>query len=260
MARDFPGSGSNFLSVGDVAAIDITGTALTLHAWVNPDSVTNDGGIIAKWSGLSGGNQYLLLMGTDGKLQGQVRGSAADIVNSVTVLTTGRWYPVGLRKNGTGAGALSVWIDGINDASVTSNQSIQNTSTGLEVGRAAISNTLIWDGKLCEAAIWNAALSDGEMLALGRGVSPVLIRPTNLKGYWPIWAVAGPEADLSGNVNNLTVTGTIPLADHAPVEMPFPQPVYFETYRTPPNAHEPLIRVPTPAAAATASVTPPVRT
>jgi hypothetical protein len=43
-----------------------------------------------------------------------------------------------------------------------------------------------------------------------------LIAIANLCAYWPLWGVATPEPDLSGNLNSGTVTGAL-LAAHAPV-------------------------------------------
>lgn len=42
------------------------------------------------------------------------------------------------------------------------------------------------DGLICEIAVWNVVLNAGEWLALGRRVSPLLIRPSALVLYWPL--------------------------------------------------------------------------
>jgi hypothetical protein len=43
-----------------------------------------------------------------------------------------------------------------------------------------------FDGKVAEAAIWSAALTDAEVASLGKGVSPRLIRPQSLVFYAPL--------------------------------------------------------------------------
>jgi hypothetical protein len=82
--------------------------------------------------------------------------------------------------------------------------------------------TLFGDGTLAEFAIYDALLTTAEISALSKGVTPNNIRRNNLKFYLPLWAVASPEADLSGGRNNGTVTGAV-LANHAPVGRYVPQ-------------------------------------
>ena len=73
-------------------------------------------------------------------------------------------------------------------------------------------------GRIAEAAIWNVALADAEIAALARGIKPNHIRPGNLVLYCPLWGTHGPEIDLSGNGNDLTLNGT-GRANHSPVTL-----------------------------------------
>jgi len=73
-----------------------------------------------------------------------------------------------------------------------------------------------FNGRLAEMAIYNMALSAAEVLALAHSINPLHIRRTNLKAYWPLPGNSSPEADLSGNGNNGTVTGAIKGA-HPPI-------------------------------------------
>jgi hypothetical protein len=219
MARDFTGSGGGNLSIGDVAAIDITGTALSIHAWIQPDVNNVAQGIVSKWDGAGANTQYLLFMETTGKLKAFVTdGAATDTaVGATTVSTGGVWHPVGLRKNGTGALALAAFLDGVADGTLTSNVVIQNSTGNLEIGRTNANNANRFDGRIAEVGIWDVALSDAEFGALAKGASPLRFRRDHLKGYWPLFGVAYPEADLSGNVNNPTQVGTVNAANHSPV-------------------------------------------
>jgi hypothetical protein len=87
--------------------------------------------------------------------------------------------------------------------------------TTTEVG-TLWSGTNPFAGDICEAAMWNAALDDGEMLALGKGVCPLLIRPQSLIFYLPIYGNASPEPDRWNSRRDFTVTSTTK-ADHYPV-------------------------------------------
>ena len=71
-------------------------------------------------------------------------------------------------------------------------------------------------GRLAEVAIWKGAtLSAAEITALASGTSPSAVRSGSLTGYWPLYGVASPEPDYSGNVGNGTVTGSS-AANHCP--------------------------------------------
>ncbi len=218
MSRDIPGTGGNYLSVGDVAALDITGTALTLAAWVNADTYPNaNPTIIGKLASSGTTVQYGLLLDGSGHINVFV-GDAGGFDNAAgaTVVGTGAWHHLAGVKNGTGAGALLAYLDGAQDASITSNRSIQNTAHSFTVG-ARTDNSFHFDGRIAEVCIWDAALTAAEIAALAKGVSPLRIRPGNLKGHFPLWAAAYPEADLSGNANNLAQNGTVNGANHAPL-------------------------------------------
>jgi hypothetical protein len=63
------------------------------------------------------------------------------------------------------------------------------------------------NGDICDAAIWDIALSDSEVASLASGTSPLSIQASNLKAYWKLCGDASPEPDASGNGQDLTVTG-----------------------------------------------------
>lgn len=145
-----------------------------------------------------------------------------DLATGATNVPTTGWHHIAGTKNGTGANALKAFLDGVQDASVTSNRTIQSTGQDFRIGNRAPNDTP-FDGLIAEVAIWNIALNASEIAALARGVSPLLIRRQNLQGYWPIWGVGSPERDYSGKGGHGTVTGTLTAARHAPVA-PFVPP------------------------------------
>jgi hypothetical protein len=69
-------------------------------------------------------------------------------------------------------------------------------------------------GRIAEAAMWNVALDTAEVAALCKGVSPRLIRPQSLVGYWPCFANDASELDRSENANNLTLAGAPTKGEH----------------------------------------------
>jgi hypothetical protein len=210
MARTFNGS-TDDIAVGDVAPIDITGTALTVACWANVASLTTRSVVISK-EGASGAFQYELRINqTNGTLTFVIDDGTSGFNNasSAAGVSTGTWAHCAGVKNGTGAGAIAAFLNGTK-ASATSNQSIQNTASPLWLGSGrssagAVANVL--NGDLAEVAIWNAGLDDDEITALSKGASPLLIRPQSLQGYWPLKGQASPEPDLR-NSNGGTLTGT----------------------------------------------------
>lgn len=218
MARDFPGANSDYLSIASNAALDVTGTLLTIHAWVNLD-VNNVGQFVAGKHNSSGGagSQFVCYITGAGKVSAQIGdGAAEDVSAGTTTVTTGLWHPVGAVKNGTGAGSLKSFLDGVGEGAITSAKSIASSATAFTVGRSGAA-VLPMNGRIAEVAIWAAGLSDGEMAALAKGVSPLRIRRSSLRGYWPLFGVAYPEADLAGTPSNLAQNGSVPAFNHAPV-------------------------------------------
>ena len=232
MARDIPGSAGNYLSVGDVAAIDITGTALTVVCWLRPDTIGAEDEIISKRDSGSTDFQYSLHIASGGAIGFRIGdgGGTFDTAAGGTAVTTGVWHHLAGVKNGTGVNALKGYCDGVEQASVTSNVAIGDSAQALVFGRISNSDTNITDGLLAEIAIWNVALSPGELAALAKGVSPLLIRPQSLKGYWPLLGTGSPERDYSGQGNAATIVGSVAAGNHPPV-MPFVFPT-----QTPPAA------------------------
>lgn len=221
MARDFPGSNGNYVGIGDVSAIDITGTALTVAAWIYPDAIVAGGGVCTKSSNTVTGIQWMLYVDNNGggRILFLIGDSGGLDSVSYNTVYSGAWHHFAGVKNGTGAGALKLYYDGVAAASASSSKSIQNTAYSCVIGNRS-TNDQPFDGKIGEVAIWSVALSDAELAALAKGVSPRLIRPGSLNGYWPLWGVAYPEPDLSGNVNNASQTGTVGAANHPPAGPP----------------------------------------
>ena len=68
-------------------------------------------------------------------------------------------------------------------------------------------------GSVAEVAVWNVALAEDEVVALSRGLSPLLVRPGSLKSYWPFYSVTS-LVDIVGGYH-LTAYNTPASSDHA---------------------------------------------
>lgn len=245
MARDFPGNAANYLAATDVASVDVTGDYLTILAWVRPDVVNTDQAVASKYDGpTQTEHQYILRLDTSGFVRGYIGDAAGDdFVVGVTALRAGIWQTIGMRKAGTGANALNVYLNGNLTGSATSNKSIQNTATDFRIGKTSNTGIQPWDGLIAHVAIWNVGLSDDEIRAFARGVSPLQIRRRNLRAYWPLddYGASGQARDAIEAQTTLSMTGAVPLAPFPYIldnkfaifvggdTPPIPPPTYVDT-------------------------------
>jgi hypothetical protein len=128
-----------------------------------------------------------------------------------STINDGAWHHVAVRTNGA-AGAF--FRDGVADGTFVHVD--PSAYTGTKRIGAVSDGSAPFAGTLAEIGVWTEALSDAEIAAQAGGVPPHQVRRAVLAGYWPLWGVASPEPDLSGNANHGTVTGAT-AADHAPV-------------------------------------------
>lgn len=115
------------------------------------------------------------------------------------------------------AGDNSAFIDG-------GSQGTPATTTGLTgVDRIGIgcmpyngTNNFIMTGRVAWPAMWDVALTDGEIAALAAGASPLTIRPKNLIWFVPLIGTSGNVVDIIGGTT-LTEQSTPGAAEAPPV-------------------------------------------
>lgn len=202
MARDLPGGvGGAYYAIGDVTAIDISGTALTVALWQLPDVVNTNQVVIAKYNTLGSNKQYIISNDSDASvIFGISDNTAEESVDSAgSTLIQSQWNHIAGRKNGTGATALDVAVNGTFSTPVTSSVTIAQSTASLVFGRFSDSNSQKFNGLLAEVAIWDAALTNTEIRSLASGAKAPGIRPANLKGYWPLCGINDYETDVINN-------------------------------------------------------------
>lgn len=95
-------------------------------------------------------------------------------------------------------------------------QTDASSPTGMDrtsIGRAGDSTPGYYiNGRVAEAAIWTAALSDAEVAILALGWPSNKVRPASLAGYWPLLR---NDNDCFGDLN-MTAYGSPTWADHPP--------------------------------------------
>lgn len=171
-------------------------------------------------------NAFRIILEAGGFAQARTTaaGSTASATSSVA-WATNRWHHVAGLFNAENS--RQVYLDG---GGVGTNGStlVPAGLTRTTVGRrASVSGTQAFTGRIAEAAIWSVALAAAELLALARGVSPLLVRYDALEAYWRIYGTASPEPDEIANTLPLTVTAATK-DEHAPMAR-LPKRSFFTT-------------------------------
>lgn len=193
---------------------------MTVSAWINPDALAASGIFTTNKTTTTHRGFWFTLSDASGHLEssfGDNTGpNAADRRSKVSAsaVSTGSWQHVAARIRGAGDMDLLINAsDAGGSYSGTGGAMAYNTGVA---GRIAEVGGLFFDGKIAEVGLWTVSLSDAEITALAKGVSPRLIRPDVLLGHWPIWGVSTTEVDSTANSNEGTLAGTAPVANHSP--------------------------------------------
>lgn len=221
MARLFTRASSQLLHV---AATPITAMPWTMSCWFYSSDLTVIQTLMCIGRAANNADNFQIrIAGTTAgdpitAIQGNPTNAAT--ATSTTGCTVNTWHhAAGVGRTATD---FSAYIDGGSRGNSTTNF----TPTGLDtfsVGVAKLNNNFnFMSGRICEVGLWNIALTDDQVLALSKGVSPLRIRPDALQIYAPIYGVGSPEPNygLANTTYNLTVTGATQV-QHAPVQVPF---------------------------------------
>lgn len=127
-----------------------------------------------------------------------------------STVTIGKRSHIAVVYRGPGSQGI---IDGAQAGTYDVGSNVSNSGT-VNVGRRPDGASPV-DGKICEAAVWAATLTEAEYRGIGRGISPIVTRPLALRAYWPMWGTnLTTEIDLSKARAHLTQVGTVPKIQH----------------------------------------------
>lgn len=181
-ARNFNGT-SQYISCGNPSFL--TGTSYTVAAWAKPTADTQQ--LIAWRSTSSLAPITLQLDLASGTGRFIVRDNANTIANSqkASAYSSGVWtHFLGTRSGNT----TTVYINGVAGTPATASLGTITPDT-LDIGAFRGGSTTpsgFWAGAIAEVAIWNAVLDTGEISALAKGMSPILVRPSKLVFWAPL--------------------------------------------------------------------------
>lgn len=219
MARLFD-DGSNEYLVNANAAL--SAFPLSFSAWVYPDD-TAIMTIMGIFDSGAGDFARLLLHTSGTAVRLQVSGGSG--ANTSTSWTQDAWNHCAGVLNGSGAGDLTVYLDGGGADTDNGGGSTPGNWDSTEVGvlNNGGARSQYMSGRIGEAGLWNASLTAAEVAILAAGYSPLFVRPQSLVAYWPL--IRDEDQDRVGGFD-MTPTNGPTVADHPPIIYPAP-PVFF---------------------------------
>lgn len=195
MALDFVAANEEYVEIGDVAPLDITGDQITVMAWVKIASSNAEKKAVAKWSDSGSSFSYLLSVGLDAGFAPPifvVNVGGNKVVQSSMNLTVGVWHHI----VGTYDGAtVRIYVDGVERDSLAVTGNINSTTTPVRIGAGSgspISGEEPFNGTIDDVRIYDRGLSPEEILTVfaAEGVDGII---QNLQARWTM------DEDTSGN-------------------------------------------------------------
>ncbi len=203
MSRDFNGS-TDYIEVGSAV---VTAAPLSMACWFNGDSAATSMALLGTSTAGNPLEARINLAAMANAAGQKLRmtthdGTTGDILETTAAWSVGAWeHACGVWTSST---SRKVFLNGGNSATSTASVvPVLPDRTNIGARHNVSGRGSFFDGLIAEAAIWNAALTDDEVLSLARGFSPKSIRPQSLVLYCPL---VRDVVDLRGNT--LTVTGT----------------------------------------------------
>ncbi|GAB5539920.1 MAG: hypothetical protein Salg2KO_20230 [Salibacteraceae bacterium] len=205
-ALEFNGS-SQFADCGN---INLSGSAITLQAWVNVDQFKTTSPFITSLIGTEQpGHQAMIRLG-DGNLDPEkvqfilLFGSTHVKLNGSQELQTNKWYHIAATYDGS---SMKIYINGILDVSNSTSGSFTSNST-FEIGRG-YANSRIIDGEIDEVSVFTEALDQATIRDwMCREITAQHPNYSALEGYWQLNEGSGNSlTDASGNGYTGSLTG-----------------------------------------------------
>lgn len=211
MARQFTRASSHYLST---AVAVPSAMPLTMACWFMVPDVNTEYSLMTRAS--AGNHRHA--MRVRGDLAGDYLqlnasdGSTLEISTTTSVVANVWQHACVSIASST---SRTVYLNG--GGKVTGTGAITPATTSLWIGASNSSGspTQFLNGSIAEAAVWNTALTDEDVMALARGVCPASVMPSALVLYAPL--VRGLQDLTSGLV--LTDTGTS-ASDHSRIYLP----------------------------------------
>ena len=175
----------------------------SVAGWFRRNTTARSDSFWSRWTSAAANRQLFIYTLVGDTIQVDVPFIAA-IMTSASTVTDTAWHHVAVTRSGDN---WVLYLDGVSDATAT-NAAAQETGGNVELGcSTAFLGGTATDGDVAEWAGWTAVLDAAEVVALAKGVSPLLVRPSSLEMYWPLLGRTSPEVELM-NGFTAALTGT----------------------------------------------------
>jgi lysophospholipase L1-like esterase len=158
---------NDYVDIGDSDALDLTGGALTLSAWINPATwgEIEQGRILDHGGGSddTGGWTFQLWGRSQGLMVQIAGGPEFDRVSDSNAVLLNQWQHVAVTLD---AGTLTFYVDGIPRGVRTGVPTPLPRSSPVRIGMRATDTRRAFNGAIDEISIWSRALSQAELQAL----------------------------------------------------------------------------------------------
>ncbi|PJA95572.1 MAG: hypothetical protein CO129_11085 [Ignavibacteriales bacterium CG_4_9_14_3_um_filter_34_10] len=202
--------GSNdYVDLGDQASLQISGTEITIEAWINAAKWEPEiwrAGIFVREEGDGPNNGYMLRVGDiensyhKGGVNFNLGNSGWHEVSSEAVMDTGKWYHIAGTYDGS---TMKIYINGIEVASQLYSGTLNPGTTTSAIGTSSYYTDRVFTGKIDEVRVWSSCLSETAIRDwMCRKVTNAHPQWSNLRGYWRFDEKSTTMvSDLSDNAN-----------------------------------------------------------
>ncbi len=158
-ALELEASGGEHVLIPHSASLDVSGSTLTVEAWIHPESYPETfPTVMAKFNSAS---SWEFDVKSDNTVEWELFTTAQEVCNGGAI-TLGRWSHVAGTYDGTD---LRVYVNGIEVASCPHGTPgpVGTNSQAVEIGSRLGGLGGFFDGKIDEARIWNVTRSEAEI-------------------------------------------------------------------------------------------------
>lgn len=205
---DLEASSSQYAYVADNSDHDITGN-LSIECWLNPESRTNEAGLVTKCNNAQQAGIYFAL-----RTNGHIRVVIDQTTDTSTIseaetsgsVSNSVWTHVAFTFNAS-TGEVNIYFNGTNQALGTDTQnatSINNNNNGLTIGSLDSGTaSTYYDGLIDEVRVWNTVRTAQE---LSDNKDDHIAPDTS--GLVAYYRFNGDATDSHANGNNLTLANS----------------------------------------------------